>query len=156
MGRCVLRRSTAHVGRDFHAAAGGAGARRWNCRKRPMRRRDFADVRSKGRLTNRFFPKDRCTLPNQMSFLPAHSCSAFVLAKGDRHGANKNEIAIFVFSVTTKGFSLTRAPGWKRGRSSSRRKLGQRAGRRQSGFPNAAISKASFARAGPNSLQVLK
>jgi hypothetical protein len=28
-----------------------------------------------------------------------------LLAKGDRHGANKNEIAIFVFSVTTKGFS---------------------------------------------------
>src|SRR5262249_38867389 len=80
-----------------------------------MRRRDFADVRSKGRLTNRFFPKDRCTLPNQMSFLLAHSCSAFVLAKGDRHGANKNEIAIFVFSVTTKGFSHTRAPGWKKG-----------------------------------------
>jgi hypothetical protein len=48
-----------------------------------------------------------------MSFLPAHSWSAFVLAKGDRHGANKNEIAIFVFSVTTKGFSHARAPGWK-------------------------------------------
>jgi len=80
-----------------------------------MRRRDFAGVRSKGRLTNRFFPKDRCTLPNQMFFLLAHSWSAFVLAKGDRHGANKNEIAIFVFSVTTKGFSHARAPGWKRG-----------------------------------------
>ena len=80
-----------------------------------MRRRDFAGVRSKGRLTNRFFPKDRRTLPNQMSFLLAHSWSAFVLAKGDRHGANKNEIAIFVFSVTTKGFSHARAPGWKRG-----------------------------------------
>jgi hypothetical protein len=72
------------------------------------RRRDFAG-------TNRFFPKDRCTLPNQMSFLLVHSWSAFVLAKGDRHGANKNEIVIFVFSVTTKGFSHARAPGWKRG-----------------------------------------
>src|SRR5215831_16921984 len=71
-----------------------------------MRRRDFADVRSKGRLTNRFFPKDRCTLPNQMSFLLAHSCSAFVLAKGDRHGANKNEIATFVFSEPRRAFLL--------------------------------------------------
>ena len=44
----------------------------------------------------------------------------------------------------------------EKGRSSSRRKLGQRADRRQSGFPSAAISKASFARAGPNCLQVLK
>ena len=40
-----------------------------------------------------------------MFFLLAHSWSAFVLAKGDRHGANKNEIAIFVFSVTAKDFS---------------------------------------------------
>jgi hypothetical protein len=71
--------------------------------------------RCPSRLTNRFFPKDCCTLPNQMSFLLAHSWSAFVLAKGDRHGANKNEIASFVFSVTTKGFSHARAPGWKRG-----------------------------------------
>jgi hypothetical protein len=39
---------------------------------------------------------------------------AFVLAKGDRHGANKNEIAIFVFSVTAKCFSHALAPGWKR------------------------------------------
>jgi hypothetical protein len=50
-----------------------------------------------------------------MSFFLAHSWSAFVLAKGDRHGANKNEIAIFVCSVTTKDFSHARAPGWKRG-----------------------------------------
>ena len=106
--------------------------------------------------SNRFFPKDRCTLANQMSFLLAHSWSAFVLAKGDRHGANKNEVAIFVFSVATKGFSHARAPGWKRGDALRVGKLGQRAGRRQSGFPSAAISKASFARAGPNCLQVLK
>ena len=120
-----------------------------------MRRRDFADARSKGRLTNRFFPKDRCTLPNQMSFLLVHSWSAFVLAKGDRHGANKNEIVIFVFSVTTKGFSHARAPGWKRGDPLRVGSLASALGR-QSGFPNAAISKASFARAGPNCLQVLK
>ena len=50
-----------------------------------------------------------------MSFFLAHSWSAFVLAKGDRHGANKNEITIFVFSVTAKDFSHVRAPGWKRG-----------------------------------------
>src|SRR5260370_34773079 len=40
-----------------------------------------------------------------MSFFLARCCRAFVLAKGDRHGANKNEIAIFVFSVTAKDFS---------------------------------------------------
>jgi hypothetical protein len=68
-----------------------------------------------GRLTNRFFLKERCTLPNQMSFFLAHNWSAFVLAKGDRHGANKNEIAIFVFSVTAKNFSHARAPGRERG-----------------------------------------
>jgi hypothetical protein len=61
--------------------------------------------RSDSRLTNRFFLKDRCALPDQMSFFLARCCRAFVLAKGDRHGANKNEIAIFVFSVTAKDFS---------------------------------------------------
>ena len=44
-----------------------------------------------------------------MSFFFAHSWSAFVLAKRDRHGANKNEITIFVFSVTAKDFSHLRA-----------------------------------------------
>ena len=58
-----------------------------------------------GRLTNRFFLKDRCALPDQMSFSVARSWRAFVLAKEDRRGANKNEITIFVFSITAKDFS---------------------------------------------------
>jgi hypothetical protein len=40
-----------------------------------------------------------------MSFFLARSWRAFVLTKGDRHGANKNEIATFVFSITAKDFS---------------------------------------------------
>ena len=68
----------------------------------PTRFRRVSDL---GRLTNRFFLKDRCALPDQMSFFLAHSWRAFVLTKRDRHGANKNEIAIFVFSVTAKDFS---------------------------------------------------
>jgi len=58
-----------------------------------------------GRLTNRFFLKDRCALPDQMSFSLARSWRAFLLAKEDRRGANKNEITIFVFSITAKDFS---------------------------------------------------
>src|SRR5215467_13861285 len=40
-----------------------------------------------------------------MSFSVARSWRAFVLAKEDRRGANKNEITIFVFSITAKDFS---------------------------------------------------
>jgi hypothetical protein len=40
-----------------------------------------------------------------MSFSLARSWRAFVLAKEDRRGANKNEITIFVFSITAKDFS---------------------------------------------------
>src|SRR5262245_12382548 len=58
-----------------------------------------------GGLTNRFFLKDRCALPDQMSFSLARSWRAFVLAKKDRRGANKSEITIFVFSITAKDFS---------------------------------------------------
>ena len=53
---------------------------------------------------DRFFLKDRCALPNQMSFLPASSRRTFVLAKRDRNRANENQIAIFVFNVTAKDF----------------------------------------------------
>jgi hypothetical protein len=42
------------------------------------------------RLMNRFFLKDRCALPDQMSFLPASSWRTLVLAKRERHRANKN------------------------------------------------------------------
>src|SRR5215472_11159373 len=62
-------------------------------------------VERAGRLTNRFFLKDRCALPDQMSFSLARSWRAFVLAKEDRRSANKNEITIFVFSITAKDFS---------------------------------------------------
>src|SRR5262245_24582093 len=68
----------------------------------PTRFRRVSDL---GRLTNRFFLKDRCALPDQMSFSLARSWRAFVLAKEDRRGANKNEITIFVFSITAKDFS---------------------------------------------------
>src|SRR5215467_6126407 len=68
----------------------------------PTRFRRVSDL---GRLTNRFFLKDRCALPDQMSFSLARSWRAFVLAKEDRRGANKNAITIFVFSITAKDFS---------------------------------------------------
>jgi hypothetical protein len=53
---------------------------------------------------NSFFFEDRCSLSNQNSFLPASSRIAFILAirNGDR--ANKNEIGIFVSSVTSNDF----------------------------------------------------
>jgi hypothetical protein len=50
-----------------------------------------------------------------MSFSLARSWRAFVLAKEDRRGANKNEITIFVFSITAKGLFSRRAPRWKKG-----------------------------------------
>jgi hypothetical protein len=40
-----------------------------------------------------------------MPFSLSRSWRGFVLTKEDRHGANKNEIATFVFSVTVKDFS---------------------------------------------------
>ena len=39
-----------------------------------------------------------------MSFFPPSSRRAFVLTKRDGHRANKNEIATFIFGVTTKHF----------------------------------------------------
>jgi hypothetical protein len=39
-----------------------------------------------------------------MSFLSAGSWRRLVLAKRERHRANKNQIAIFVFGVTAKDF----------------------------------------------------
>ena len=41
-------------------------------------------------LMNRFFLKDRCALPDQMSFLSACSRRTLVLAHRDRNRANKN------------------------------------------------------------------
>ena len=56
------------------------------------------------RLTNSFFLKDRCSLSDQISFILASSRRAFILAMRDRDRANKNEIEIFVFSVTSDDF----------------------------------------------------
>src|SRR5262249_12477076 len=56
------------------------------------------------RLTNSFFLKDRCSLFDQISFILASSRRAFILAMRDRDRANKNEIEIFVFSVTSNDF----------------------------------------------------
>ena len=53
------------------------------------------------RLTNSFFLKDRCSLSDQISFILASNWRAFILAMRDRDRANKNEIEIFVFSVTS-------------------------------------------------------
>jgi hypothetical protein len=68
-----------------------------------------------------------------MSFFLAHSWRAFVLTKGDRHGANKNEIATFVFSITVKDFSHSVLLDGK-GPILFALKLDQRAGRRQFDF----------------------
>ena len=57
-----------------------------------------------GRLTNRFFLKDRCALPDQMSSVFTFSRRRFILAMRDGDGANKNKIAVFDFGVTPKHF----------------------------------------------------
>jgi hypothetical protein len=68
-----------------------------------------------------------------MSFFLARSWRAFVLTRGDRHGANKNEIATFVFSITAKDFSHSLLLDGK-GPILFALKLDQRAGRRQFDF----------------------
>src|SRR6516165_9840049 len=62
------------------------------------------------RLTNSFFLKDRCSLSDQMSFILASNWRAFILAMRDRDRANKNEIEIFVFSVTSNDLPRGYAP----------------------------------------------
>ena len=56
------------------------------------------------RLTNGFFLKDRCSLSDQISFILASNWRAFTLAVRDRDRADKNEIEILVFSVTSNDF----------------------------------------------------
>ena len=56
-------------------------------------------------LPHCFFLKDRCALPDQMSFVLTLPRGAFVLAVRDRNRANKNKIAVFAFGVATKDFS---------------------------------------------------
>jgi hypothetical protein len=56
------------------------------------------------RLTNSFLLKDRCSLSDQISFILASSRRAFILVMRDRDRANKNEIEILLFSVTSNDF----------------------------------------------------
>jgi hypothetical protein len=56
------------------------------------------------RLTNSFFLKDRRSSSDQISFILASDWRAFILAMRDRDRANKNDIEIFVFSVTSNDF----------------------------------------------------
>src|SRR5215471_3513450 len=77
------------------------------CQKRPQAAPAAQSARAacfRRRLTNRFFLKDRCALSDQISFILASNWSAFILAMRDRDRANKNEIEIFVFSVTSNDF----------------------------------------------------
>jgi hypothetical protein len=58
----------------------------------------------KGHLTDRFFLKDRRSVSDQIFSSLASSGRAFILVMRDRDRANKSEIEIFVFSVTSKDF----------------------------------------------------
>jgi hypothetical protein len=58
-----------------------------------------------GRLANNFFLKDRRALSNQISFVLTFSWRWLILAMRDWHRADKNELAISVFSVTAKDLS---------------------------------------------------
>src|SRR5262249_12685209 len=51
-----------------------------------------------------FLLKDRCALPDQMSFGFTFSRRRFILAMRDGDIANKNKIAVFDFGVTPKHF----------------------------------------------------
>jgi hypothetical protein len=56
------------------------------------------------RLTINFLLEDRCALSDQMSFLPTFPWRGFVFAMRDRNRPNKDGIAVFAFSVTTKDY----------------------------------------------------
>jgi hypothetical protein len=62
------------------------------------------------RLTNNFLFKDRCTLPDQMSFVLTFPRRAFVFAMRKRNRTNLDEIAIFCLSVTPKDFPHNMLP----------------------------------------------
>jgi hypothetical protein len=57
-----------------------------------------------GRLTNNFLFKDRCALPDQMSFVLTFPWRAFVFACGTGIVPTLDEISILALSVTTKDF----------------------------------------------------
>jgi hypothetical protein len=60
---------------------------------------------NEGRLARNLFLKDRRASPDQISFGLTFPWARFVLTMRDRDRANKNEIAISVFSVATKDLS---------------------------------------------------
>ena len=55
-------------------------------------------------LTNNILFKDRCALPDQMSFVLTFPWRALVFAMRNRDRTNLDEISIFALSVTTKDF----------------------------------------------------
>jgi hypothetical protein len=57
-----------------------------------------------GRLTNYFLFKDRCALPDQISFVLTFPWGAFVFAMRNRDCTNLDEISVLALSVTTKDF----------------------------------------------------
>ncbi len=61
-------------------------------------------ARCRRQPTNSFFLKDRCSLSDQISFVLASTWRAFILTMRDKNRANKNEIEIFVFGVTSNDF----------------------------------------------------
>ena len=80
----------------FHRVAGG--------HKQHRRHSQPELLVCRRRLTNSFFLKDRCSLSDQISFILASNWGAFTLAMRDRDRADKNEIEIFVLSVTSNDF----------------------------------------------------
>ena len=80
----------------FHRVAGG--------HKQHRRHSQPELLVCRRRLTNSFFLKDRRSLSDQISFILSSNRRAFIIAMSDRDRANKNEIEIFVFSVTSNDF----------------------------------------------------
>jgi hypothetical protein len=57
-----------------------------------------------GGLTNNFLFKDRCALPDQVSFVLTFPWRAFIFAMRNRDCTNQDEISILALSVTTTDF----------------------------------------------------
>jgi hypothetical protein len=77
------------------------GSVRDRCNLHRHRPRSFVSER----LANGLFLENRCALPDQTSPFSASDGRAFVLANGDRDGADKREIAILVFGITANDSS---------------------------------------------------
>src|SRR5262249_23158179 len=70
----------------------------------PANSEPLTSVLSDGVQLTSFLLKDRCALPDQMSFVFTFPRRRFILAIRDGDGANKNKIAVFDFRVTPKHF----------------------------------------------------